>query len=144
MRLSGLAILGILGVVSISVIAQAPIPAALKVAKSVYLLSESAEPKALDELAKPLIDWKRLQLVDAKEKADVTASLDISETSRGAYVIGLMISRRSESSWVLTVRDANTATVLYSDSETIGGFSRCGGLKKLVERWRKRVESAKE
>lgn len=126
----------------VSATAQAPIPAALREARTVYLVNGAGDGRALDELAKHLRAWKIITLVDAESKADVIVRLDASNAGTDVVVpIGGIFVASSTSAWQLTVRAPGHEQPIYVDREEIGEFSRYGGLRKLVARWRTRAES---
>jgi hypothetical protein len=107
----------------------------------VYFEQIQGELKALDELAKQFRTWKRFDVVDRKELSDVVATIETAATGRaGAVPVGDVVVSAEVQAFVLVIRSADTQEPLWSDKETIGAFSRYGGIKKLVDRLRERLE----
>lgn len=68
-------VLGTLLMSSLPAFAQAPVPKALREAKTVYLINEGASESMFDGLAKDLQKWGRWELVDDASRADLTVTI---------------------------------------------------------------------
>lgn len=55
--------------------AQAPLPTALRDAKTVYLVNKGVHPKAVEHAIETLTKWKRWTLVADAQAADITLTL---------------------------------------------------------------------
>lgn len=121
--------------------AQVPLPPELRNAKSIYFEPSSGELPALDELAKQFKAWKRFEIVDTRDAADLVVTISATPIGDavGVPVGGIVVAAQSEA-FVFSLRSAKTDQPLWSDKESIGSFSRHGGIKKLVERLRARLE----
>jgi hypothetical protein len=69
-----------------ALLAQAPIPKALKEAKTAYLVNEGVKGETFARLAKELRSWNRFSLVDDASKADVIISMKHPIGPGGAYL----------------------------------------------------------
>lgn len=119
-----------------ALIAQAPTPAALKSATSVYLRNDGVRSIRLDQLAKQLRSWKRFTLVEDQAESDVIIILGQASSGPAAIVpVGGMYLSVDGSVFVLTVKDRLTGEQLWSD--------QAGDLKSLVKHLRERLEPKK-
>lgn len=133
----------VLVVCASGLVAQVPLPPALRDAKTVYFSLEAADMRAMDELAK---QWRQalpgMALVDEEVKADVVATVQRgpSGTGYGYYMYGIL-GQSGTQAWRLMLRQpgGTFAEPLYSDSEVIGDFAEYGGIKNLVRRLRTRL-----
>jgi hypothetical protein len=105
--------------------AQAPVPAALKEAKTVFFVNESGSQDTFDQLAKRFQKWGRFTLVDAAEKSDITLTLEASSFRHG---------------WPVRITKTGTATALWSDNMNTGWNMRID-YDKVVEHLRKQLQS---
>jgi hypothetical protein len=136
-------------VVPALLIAQAPVPGAIKIARTVYLENQASDLKAQDELAKQLGLWGRLEVVDSREKADLIVTLAKAETgtTKGVAVpAGQMTFAKSkqQQAFIMSVQVRPTDEAVWSDSETIGKYSTYGGIQNLVTRLKERLERSVE
>ena len=107
-------------------------PAALVSAKTIYLEKQTANPKAADRLLRGVRQWGRLKLVDAREKADVVASVGTADNPRRSPVSGPSAAASKDRKLTLTIRRANTSDVLWSDTG--------GSMDRLVDNLRAGIE----
>ena len=115
----GLWILGTLLVVALPTFAQAPIPKALREAKTVYLINEGASQGMFDGLARNLQKWGRWELMDDAHEADLTITIGGLKAFKG---------------WPMTVRTAD-GTQVWSDRQ-----GRPNVTEKMVKKLRERLE----
>jgi len=121
--------------------AQVPLSPELRNAKSIYFEPTSGELPALDELAKQFKAWKRFEIVDTRDAADLVVTISAAPTGDavGVPVGGIVVAAQSEA-FTFSLRSVRSNQPLWADKEPIGSFSRHGGIKKLVERLRIRLE----
>lgn len=123
-------------------LAQAPVPAKLKILKTVFFENQAADLQALDELAKQLRSWGYYQVVDSKDRADLVIALGKANTgTAGVVPVGGIFVAVQGRAWVWSIRRVTAEDMLWNDSEKIGSFSDYGGIKNLVKRLRERVDA---
>jgi len=120
---------------------QVPMPPELLGAKSAHVSSAGGDIRALDELAS---QWRRsfpgVPLVATAVDADVVLTLRAVSTGNAVAVpVGGMVFAGELTAWAFSVHTDALAPPLYTDTEAIGSFSQYGGIKKLVERYQKRI-----
>lgn len=108
---------------SCSVGAQAPVPKALREAKTAYLVNDGTSLSFIDRLADELRIWGRFKLVDSAKQADITMTL-----SKWRF-FGLR----------LVITAADDPHPLWNVTERAGPTS--GAAANLVKQLRERLES---
>ena len=121
------------------VLAQAPIPAALRDAKTAYLVNEAGDVGRFDRIARELREWGRFTLVERMTEADIVIVL----THQSAGMVGTVnpyggVVMGRAMRLALVVRDRATAEPLWHDTTP-----RVGGAPRLVERLRETLEPKK-
>lgn len=119
--------------------AQAPVPRALKDARTVFLVNDAGDQARFDDLASELRKWNRFTLADAEEEAELVLTFGRGATNTGAAVpfAGIWLTA-DEEAFSLVIRDRVAHTTLWSDKEAVGLSSK-GTVKKLVKRLRERL-----
>src|ERR1017187_10501208 len=93
-----LTLTAVLLLVSTTLLAQAPIPRALKDAKTVYLINDGAKKDLFNDLAIELQKWGRWTLVDDVADSDLTLTIGGLKMYRG---------------WPITIVVSHDKTPLY-------------------------------
>jgi hypothetical protein len=115
-------VLGTLLMSSLPVFAQAPVPKALREAKTVYLINEGASESMFDGLAKDLQKWGRWELVDEASRADLTITIGGLKAFKG---------------WPMTIRSTD-GTPVWSDRQKRGITTSV--TEAMVKKLRERLE----
>jgi hypothetical protein len=102
--------------------AQAPVPKALREAKTVYLINDGASESMFDGLAKDLQKWGRWELVDDASRADLTITIGGLKAFKG---------------WPMTIRTSD-GTQVWSDRQKRGITTSV--TEAMVKKIRKRLE----
>lgn len=68
----------------------APLPRELTEAKTIYIQNLTGEPEPLDAAHKELRSWKRFEITEDKERADLIFSLAVSQ-SQDAGMVGVPV-----------------------------------------------------
>jgi len=122
---------------------QIPMPPELLEAKSAFISSTGGDIRALDELAK---QWRRsfpaVPLIATAADADIVLTLQAVSTGNVVAVpVGGLVFAGELSAYAFSIHTDILAPPLYTDREAIGSFSQYGGIRKLVERYQKRIAS---
>jgi hypothetical protein len=134
-------------VTAVALAAQAPLPSALREAKTAFLSLEAGDMRAMDDLAK---HWRQtlpgVALVEKATEADIVVTVQRGPSGKGyGYLAGPLFGESGTQAWRLLIRsrDGTFAEPLYSDSEVIGDFAEYGGIRNLVRRLRTRLAPGK-
>jgi hypothetical protein len=93
------------------------VPPALTNAKTIYLENRSANPKAVDELAARVRRWGRLRLVDARDKADLVASVGTADTPARRPARARRAAPVRARTLTLAVRRASSGDLVWSGAD---------------------------
>jgi hypothetical protein len=117
---------------------QLPTPTKLLQARQVFLVGDGIDRASLEELARRVTSWGRWTLTAEEATADLVVSLarrtDAAPGQPASADAGHAVPS-AEYVWLLTIRERDRSTTLYSDSQRVGA-SPVVSIGDLVDRLR--------
>lgn len=115
-------------------------------ARTAYVLNAAVGPNWIGtgdrfrELTAELRTWRRFELVEAPDRADVLITLGTASSGQGsAVIVGKTVVSTSTLVYTLSIQQRQTGVVLWGSSEQVGSFSPKATLKKILKRLREEV-----
>jgi hypothetical protein len=120
---------------------QAPLPAPIAQAKTVFLVNNGAESETFDFFYEEIRAWKRYEVAESPDKSDLTFEISVI-TDKSVYTNPANLRTYSYDTEKIKLSIFQANTLLWSNTQAVKGSKekdRIKAVKKIVDDLKKRV-----